>query len=106
MALELDEASIRNAAKDVEDTAADVKQDLRRLGDSAERLRASWQGQAATRFQELMTEWHGEADKLTAAMTEIGNLLHKSGEQHAANEEDQAASFASISVNPMRAANS
>ncbi|MBV1853544.1 WXG100 family type VII secretion target [Catellatospora tritici] len=104
MAIRVDAETIRVASQDVNDTRIALDQDLKDLQALAERLGGSWRGNAALRFQELMTDWHQEATRLTEAVGDIAELLKKTAAGHSANEEEQAASFSKISSNSMRGA--
>jgi WXG100 family type VII secretion target len=78
-------------------TREEANGDLKRLANAVQELAGAWQGQAATRFQELMERWNGDVNKLTGAMGDIADLLDKSGSQHQSNEEEQAQMFNSLS---------
>ena len=97
MTIELDHETLLAAAQDVRATREEANGDLKRLANAVSELSGAWQGQAATRFQELMERWNGDVSKLMGAMGDIADLLDKSGSQHASNEEEQAQMFNSLS---------
>jgi WXG100 family type VII secretion target len=97
MTIELDHETLLAAAQDVRATREEASGDLKRLSNAVAELGGAWQGQAATRFQELMERWNGDTNKLLSAMGDIADLLDKSGTQHQSNEEEQASMFNSLS---------
>lgn len=98
----VDQETLAAAAGDVRSTRTEVDSSLKSLqGDVAE-LGSAWKGQAAAGFTNLMTRWDGDVRKLLTAMDEIADLLDKSGNVHAANDEEQNAMFNQFNsaVNP------
>lgn len=98
----VDQATLATAAGDVRSTRSEVDGQLKSLGGDVEELGAAWKGQAATGFANLMGRWNQDVAKLLTAMDEIADLLEKSGNVHAANDEQQNSMFNQFNsaVNP------
>jgi len=98
----VDQATLASAASDVRSTRAEVDGQLKSLQGNVEELGAAWKGQAATGFASLMNRWNQDIVKLLTAMDEIADLLDKSGNVHAVNDEEQNSMFNQFNsaVNP------
>ena len=52
-------------------------------------LAIAWQGQASSGFQQLMTRWNEDTSRLQEALSNIADLLDKSGTTHQVTDEEQ-----------------
>jgi len=90
MAFEVDHATLRAAAKDVQGTRNDVANKLTQLRGVTNDLVASWKGDASGGFSQVMQRWDTDVQKLLTALGDIADLLDKSATTHQVNEEHQA----------------
>lgn len=88
--IQLDAATLHKAATDVRTTRGEVDGDLARLWNTVDDLAIAWQGEASAGFQQLMTRWNDDVKKLLTAMSDIADLLDKSGTQHEVNDQEQS----------------
>ncbi|GIE78135.1 hypothetical protein Aph02nite_40850 [Actinoplanes philippinensis] len=98
----VDQATLATAASDVRSTRTEVDGQLKSLQGNVQELGSAWKGQAATGFSNLMQRWDTDVKKLLTAMDEIADLLDKSGNVHASNDEQQNSMFNQFNsaVNP------
>lgn len=92
----VDHATLHNAANDVRNTRSEVDGELKKLSGLVGEIGSQWQGQAATAFQQLGQRWGEDTNKLLQALSDIADLLDKSGTQHSVNDEEQQSSMNSI----------
>lgn len=85
----VDHATLGKAAGDVRTTRSDVDGELKKLRGVVGELSGAWAGQAASSFQSVMTRFDTDANALLNALSDIGDLLQKSGAQHQATDEAQ-----------------
>jgi WXG100 family type VII secretion target len=85
----VDHVTLHTAAKDVRNIRTEVDGELAKLRSTVEELAGAWQGRAAAGFQQVITRWDGDVKKLLQAMDQIAELLDKSANTHAANDEQQ-----------------
>jgi ESAT-6 family protein len=90
---QVDAATLHAAAKDVRATHGDVSGKLNDLRGCIDDLVAAWKGEASGGFVQVMTRWDGDTKKLLGALSDIADLLDKSGHTHTANEEEQKHMF-------------
>lgn len=102
MPIQVDQATLRQAAGDVRSTRSDCDGDLRRLQGLVQQMATAWQGQAGVGFQTLMQRWEQDTQKLLHALDEIGNLLDSSATHHEATDEAEQAAMGRIAsaLNP------
>ena len=86
---EVDHATLHTAANDVRSTRSEVDGELKKLWNVVDDLAIAWQGSASTGFQQLMNRWSEDTNKLQEALTNIADLLDKSGTTHQVNDEEQ-----------------
>lgn len=79
--------AMTSAANQVDQVSQEISSALNTLKNQIEPLAGSWQGGAASAFNSLMTQWHDDANKLTAALSDISQALNSSGKNYAATEE-------------------
>lgn len=84
------------AAQQVLQVSESLQQQMRSLMNNLEPLASSWQGQAASAFQQLMERFNGDSQKLTTALGNIANALDSNAKSYNAAEEDNRGSIASI----------
>lgn len=87
--MEVDHATLHTAANDVRSTRSEVEGELRTLWGVVDDLAIAWQGQASVGFQNLMTRWNEDTNKLLTALGDIADLLDKAGTQHQVTDEEQ-----------------
>ena len=87
--ISIDAETLHRAATDVRSTRTDVEGDLRSLWGTVDDLAIAWKGQASTGFQQLMQRWDGDVKRLLTAMSDIADLLDKTGTTHTVNDEQQ-----------------
>lgn len=87
--MQVDHATLHQAASDVRHVEEEVSGDLTRLRGIVQGLAGAWQGTAGTAYQNLMLKWDGDVNKLLKALSDIADLLDKSGTQHQVNDEQQ-----------------
>jgi WXG100 family type VII secretion target len=85
-----------SAANQVDQVSQEINQALSSLQNQIDPLAASWKGTAASAFNALMVQWHEDANKLTAALTDISQALSASGKNYAQTEESNHSAIASI----------
>jgi WXG100 family type VII secretion target len=86
--LEVDQATLHQAARDIRSANADVNTHLGTVRGAAEILGSAWTGQAATAFTNLMIRWDADAKQLAAAMNDIADLLDKSAHSHSMTDDE------------------
>jgi WXG100 family type VII secretion target len=84
------------AANNVDQVSQEISSALTTLKNQIDPLASSWQGGAATAFNTLMAEWHQDANKLTAALSDISQALSASGKNYASTEESNHSAIAGI----------
>jgi WXG100 family type VII secretion target len=89
MAFEVDHATLHTAANDVRTTRDEVDGEMKKLWNVVDDLAIAWQGKASTGFQSLMTRWDEDVKQLQKALSDIADLLDKSGTTHQVNDEEQ-----------------
>jgi WXG100 family type VII secretion target len=95
--MNVDHASLHAAANDVRTVRSDVDGLLSRLRRvTTDELGPAWSGAAATAFQKLMERWDTDAKALQQSLSDIADLLDKSGTTHRVNDEDQQAALDKI----------
>lgn len=85
----VDHATLHAAANDVRSTRSEVDGELKKLWGVVDELAVAWRGQASSGFQTLMQRWNEETAKLLEAMSNIADLLDKSGTAHQVTDEQQ-----------------
>ncbi|WP_018351001.1 WXG100 family type VII secretion target [Longispora albida] len=90
---------VRSARSEVDGLLGKIKGVV--VGD----LGPAWKGQAAGAFQKLMEQWDIEAKDLLKALSDIADLLDKSGTKHQVNDEEQGQQMNKIlgALSPHRA---
>ncbi len=84
------------AAQQVRQTSDEINGELNSLQSQLEPIAGSWQGSAASAFQQLMERWHTDAQKLTQALTGISEVLDQSNKSYTSTEESNHSEIAKI----------
>lgn len=94
---ESDRESLVQGAGQVRSTRTDVSGDLSKLRNVIDDLVAQgWHGTASQGFQQVMSSWDSNAQKLMVSLDEIAKLLDNSGAQFTANDEEQQRQINSV----------
>ena len=91
-----DLATMRVAARHVQDVNAQIQSQLSNLLSRLDPLMSSWQGSAATSFQVLKDRWHQDATQLNSALRAIGEGLTRAQTAYETTEDTSKQSFSSI----------
>ena len=74
----MDADTVAQAARDTTNAKLSVDDNLDTLKELCDDLAASWTGQGATAFANVMLQWDGEAAKLLDALQDIADSLDSS----------------------------
>ncbi len=86
---EVEHATLHTAASDVRSTRSEVDGELKKLWGVVDDLAIAWKGSASAGFQNLMSRWNEDVQKLLQAMDNIADLLDKTGTAHQVTDEEQ-----------------
>jgi WXG100 family type VII secretion target len=89
-------AELKTAASQMMDANGQLQQQLSKLASEVEGVAGSWQGQAATAFQNLMTRFHEDANKLNQALVAISDQVGLSADEYTRQEEQSHQSISNI----------
>jgi WXG100 family type VII secretion target len=84
------------AANHVDQVSQEISSALTTLKNQIDPLAGSWQGGAASAFNTLMLQWHEDANKLTAALSDISQALSASGKNYAETETSNHSAISTI----------
>jgi WXG100 family type VII secretion target len=84
------------AAQQVLQVSESLQQQMRSLMNNLEPLASSWQGQASSAFQQLMTRFNEDSQKLSTALGNIANALDSNAKNYAASEDQNRSSISGI----------
>jgi early secretory antigenic target protein ESAT-6 len=79
---EVDSSQVSQASAAVAASAEQIGSEVDRMMRHLVDLQASWQGQAATSFQHVVTEWRGTQERVRTALQEIQAALAAAGRQY------------------------
>ena len=79
----VDSEQVSAANTHVQSTIGRLQQEISTLHGRLLTLEGSWQGSAATSFQELMLRWKSAADSLEQSLGQIGQALSLAAQQYA-----------------------
>ena len=91
---EVDSAQVTQAGVAVQASAQQIGAEVDRMMRHLLDLQAGWQGQAATSFQHVITEWRGTQERVRAALDEIQAALAVAGRQYEEVEASAVRMFA------------
>src|SRR5689334_10291953 len=94
--IQVNAATLHQAANDVRSTRAEVDGELKTLLGVVDDLSVAWRGQASTGFQNLMNRWSVDVNRLLRAMDAIADLLDKSATEHVQNDEQNQQALSRI----------
>jgi WXG100 family type VII secretion target len=93
---ETDPAVLQKAASQIRQTSDDINGELRSLLSQIEPLAGAWKGAASNAFQELISRWQQDAQKLTAALSAIAESMDSSRANYSQSEETNASAISKI----------
>jgi early secretory antigenic target protein ESAT-6 len=91
---EVDSEQVATASAAVQASAQQIGGEVDRMMRHLLELQASWKGQAATSFQQVVTDWRGTQERVRAALEEIQRALAMAGRQYEDAEVAAARMFA------------
>ena len=92
----MDTETVAQAATDTVNAKLSVDGNLDRLKALCDELAASWSGQGAAAFAQVMTAWDTEAAKLLDALQDIADSLDSSAAQQAEMDAESNSEFAAF----------
>ncbi|CAL9673346.1 ESAT-6-like protein EsxB [Actinosynnema sp. ALI-1.44] len=87
---------LMQCAKDIISVDEQTQGILNQVRNTVDGVASSWQGQAATAFQTLMTRFDEDARKLQEALRAIAEQMSGSADIYARQEEEQNQSMSSL----------
>jgi early secretory antigenic target protein ESAT-6 len=84
------------AAQSVRDTVEQIQLEMRSLQSNLEPVASAWKGEAASAFLQLMERFDGDGQKLTQALTAIGEALGQNTTNYSQVEESNTGSITSL----------
>jgi WXG100 family type VII secretion target len=91
---QVDSAQVTQASAAVQASAQQIGTEVDRMMRHLLELQASWQGQAATSFQHVVTEWRGTQEKVRVVLEDIQTALAAAGRQYEEVEASAVRMFA------------
>lgn len=85
------EGALLKGAQTIEDAQGQIQSELSSLQSKLVGIGSAWQGEAASAFQKVMSQWDAEARKVTEALTELHAAMRSADAKSKANEDEQAA---------------
>jgi 6 kDa early secretory antigenic target len=79
----VDSEQVSAANTHIQSTIGRLQQEISTLHSQLATLEGSWQGSAATSFQELILRWKTAADSLEQSLGQIGQALGLAAQQYA-----------------------
>jgi WXG100 family type VII secretion target len=92
----MDPATVAQAATDTVNAKLSVDGNLDRLKALCDELAASWTGQGATAFNQVMQQWDAEAAKLLDALQDIADNLDSSAAAQAEMDSESNSEFSAF----------
>ncbi|HEU5429273.1 MAG TPA: WXG100 family type VII secretion target [Actinocrinis sp.] len=91
-----DAATMQKAAQQVQQVSEEIGSELNSLMSNLEPVAASWKGNAASAFQQLMERWRQDASKLQQALAEIAQMLEQTNKSYSQAEENNSSQISAI----------
>lgn len=91
-----DAATMQKAAQQVDQVSQEISQELRSLLSQLEPVASSWKGAAASAFQQLITRWNEDANKLTQALQGISEMLNSTNKNYTQTEDANSSQIGQI----------
>jgi WXG100 family type VII secretion target len=89
-------ADLDALAKHIGDISDQIQGQARTVQSAAEGVAASWEGDAATAFQRLMTRMNEDVRKLDEALRDIQSQIASTADVYERNEQEQSTAVNSI----------
>jgi len=89
-------AELKQAARQMEDTNANLMNQLSQLASAVEGIAGSWKGQAHTAFQTLMGRFAEDAKKLNDSLVQIAEQVSLSSDEYDRQEAEAQQSLSQI----------
>ncbi len=90
---QVDTDRIGAASGDVARISADIEAQVATMMARLTSLQDAWRGEAAGRFQGVVSEWRGTQAQVRESLDLISRALGQAGQQYAAAEQQNAAMF-------------
>ena len=87
---------MQKAAQQVQQVSEEINAELNSLLSNLEPVAASWKGNAASAFQQLMARWQEDAGKLTQALAGIAEMLDSTNRSYSTAEENNSSQISAI----------
>lgn len=87
---------MNKAAQAVTQTVQEIQSEQRQLMSALEPIASQWKGAAASAFQQLITRFNEDAQKLTQALDAIGQALGSNTKNYQAVEEQNNSSIGKL----------
>jgi len=91
-----DAATMQKAAQQVQQVSEEIGSELNSLMSNLEPVAASWKGNAASAFQQLMERWRQDASKLQQALADIAQMLEQTNKSYSQAEENNSSQISAI----------
>lgn len=89
-------AELLQAAKQMEDTNAQLMSNLSTLASEVEQVASGWSGTAHTAFQNLMTKFHDDASNLNNDLQQIAEAVTGNARAYQQQEDEAQQSISAI----------
>ncbi|GAA0702891.1 WXG100 family type VII secretion target [Kitasatospora atroaurantiaca] len=80
-------------ANRIGDVNAQIHGEIQRLNTLVDEIKAGWQGQAATAYQQLQTRFNEDAQALNKVLDEIKQAIEATTKAYSATEQEQQSSM-------------
>ena len=90
---QVDSAQVAQASAAVHASAAQIGTEVDRMMRNLLDLQGSWQGQASSSFQHVVSDWRATQERVRAVLEEIQQALATAGRQYAEAEESAVRMF-------------
>jgi len=91
-----DAQTMQKAAQQVQQVSEEINGELNSLMSNLEPVAASWKGNAASAFQQLMERWQQDATKLHQALADIAQMLDSTNKTYSQAEENNSSQIGAI----------
>ena len=91
-----DAQTMQKAAQQVQQVSEEINGELNSLMSNLEPVAASWKGNAASAFQQLMERWQQDATKLQQALADIAQMLDSTNKTYSQAEENNSSQIGAI----------
>ncbi len=91
---EVDSAQVAQASAGIQSSSGQIQTEVDAMMRMLLALQSSWQGQAASSFQQVVADWRGVQERVRASLEEIQRALALAGRQYEEVEAAAARMFA------------